>query len=613
MAAQLTHGRTERAGLLLTTKYMARSLGAMFVAGSTLALAWLALAPPGLGRVSWLRAAIGIGFLFAAGLLFGLADRFAPRGFHFLIGVTLILVVVAYLGGGETGGELLLGFLWVTPYAALFFTRRAAVAHTVWAALLLAGALAYQSVPLRRGTAIWLATMGTVSAVSVLVGAVAESMRRRDRELWRQVTHDVLTGLPNRRMFSDKATQAIADRAEGDTVAVLLIDLDRFKVINDTHGHQAGDDLLANLAPRMRALVRAEDWVARFGGDEFAVLVRREGRFDLEALAERIAQAWSLPLDTDSGRVFTSGCIGIAVASRADDTAQRLLRDADSALYRAKALGPGNYQIFDEQMRDGAEHRLRLERDLRDAIARGQLHVAYQPVLDLRTGCLASVEALCRWNHPELGAISPAEFIPLAEDAALIVSIGRWVLEETVRQLAQWRAAYNVPSTFAAAVNVSSAQLRDGFAQSVRKALDEHDVPASQLTVELTESSVIGVREETAQEIQRLRELGVRLLLDDFGTGYSSLSYLQNIPLYGLKIDQSFIARISETSDAPIVEAIIRMAATLGLRTVAEGIETEVQRDRVRALGCDFGQGYLFARPAGPEPIAARFQTSAVV
>jgi diguanylate cyclase (GGDEF)-like protein len=413
-------------------------------------------------------------------------------------------------------------------------------------------------------------------------------------------------------MFAERAAQAIAERAPGETVAVLLIDLDRFKVINDTHGHQAGDDMLAMLAPQLRSQVRADDWVARFGGDEFAILVRREGRFDGAALAARIAHSWVLPLDTTAGPLFTTGCIGIAVAGRADDTPQRLLRDADSALYRAKAMGPGSFQVFDEEMRDGVERRLQLEQDLRAAIAQGELHLVYQPVIDLRTGDVCSVEVLLRWSHPELGAIPPDQFIPLAEETGLIVPIGNWVVEETARQLAAWRSAYAVPADFTAAVNVSSVQLRDGFAAFVASVLVEHDLPESALVVELTESAIIDARSEITREIERLRELGIRLVLDDFGTGYSSLSYLQNIPLDGLKIDRSFIARISETSDAPIVEAIIRMARTLGLHTVAEGVETAVQRQRLTALGCDFGQGYLFARPVPAAEVAAFLQTAHV-
>jgi diguanylate cyclase (GGDEF)-like protein len=468
--------------------------------------------------------------------------------------------------------------------------------------------LRLMSVPLGRAAAIWLMTIGTVVAVGTLVGVVAETMRRRDRELWHQATHDVLTGLPNRRRFAERAADAIASRATGDTVAVLLVDLDRFKVINDTHGHQAGDEMLAQLAPRLRQLVRAQDWVGRFGGDEFAILVRREGRFDAAALAGRIAEAWELPLETGEGLLFTSGCVGMAVASRADDTPQRLLRDADSALYRAKAMGPGSFQVFDEQMRDGAEHRLRLEQDLREAIARDELHVVYQPVVDLRTGSMSSVEVLLRWTHAEFGAVPPDAFIPLAEDSGIIAPIGQWVIEQTASQLTAWRSAGVVPPSFTAAVNVSSVQLRDGFAASVATILASHALPATAIVVELTESALIDARVEITREIQRLRDLGVRMVLDDFGTGYSSLSYLQNIPLDGLKIDQSFIARISETSDAPIVEAIITMARTLGLHTVAEGIETEAQRERLSVLGCDFGQGYLFARPARATEIEAYFE-----
>lgn len=589
---------------------MARALGLLFVAGALVCISWLLL-PHGQTRGDrWVLGAAISAVVVGFGLLAGAADGWPKSRFHFLIGFVQVLITMAFIGKHEPDTLLLFFYLWVTPYTALFFGRRASIAHTIAVSILLAAALRFISAPFGRAAGIWIITIGTVLAVGTLVGSVAGTMRSRDQELWHQATHDLLTGLPNRRTFAERTVDAIATRAPGETVAVLLIDLDRFKVINDTHGHQAGDDLLSQLAPRLRALVREGDWVSRFGGDEFAILVRRAGRFNAQTLADRIAEAWQRPLETSEGPLFTSGCVGIAVASRADDTPQRLLRDADSALYRAKAIGPNNFQVFDEAMRDGAEHRLRLEQGLREAIDGEQFHLVYQPVVELRTGEMSSVEVLLRWTHPELGTIPPDAFIPLAEESGLIAPIGQWVIEQTVLQLAAWRSAFQVPPGFAAAVNVSSTQLRDGFAASVARILRLQDVPAEALVVELTESAVIDVSRETTREIQRLRDLGIRLVLDDFGTGYSSLSYLQNIPLDGLKIDRSFIARISETTDAPIVEAIITLARTLGLGTVAEGIETTAQRDRLRDMGCDRGQGYLFARPACAPEIETHFEAA---
>ncbi|MEP7054659.1 MAG: EAL domain-containing protein [Actinomycetota bacterium] len=586
----------------VSTRQMARALGALFVAGASITLTWVALPHTSRAGDPWTRMAAVVGLVAAAALLAGAADRSPRVFFHVVIGGIQIFATVAFVATSPDM-EFLLFYTWVTPYAALFFGRRAAAAHVAWVGALLAAGLELRSVPAGRAVAIWLLTIGTVTVIATLVGVVARAMRRRDSDLSHLATHDVLTDLPNRRMFAQHAAAAISDRQVGGSVAVLLIDLDRFKVINDTHGHQAGDEMLAQLAPRLRNTVRDEDWVGRFGGDEFAILVRREGRFDATAMAARVAEAWALPLPTSEGLLFTSACVGIAVASRFDDTPQRLLRDADSALYRAKAMGPGSFQVFDEQMRDGAEHRLRLEQDLREAIPRDQLHLIYQPVVDMVTDAVSSVEALLRWTHPELGEVPPNTFIPLAEESALIAPIGAWVIERAAWQLAAWRIADCLPPDFSIAVNVSSMQLRDGFAASVAEVLDRHSLPSTALIVELTESSLIDARDEVTREIQRLRDLGIRLLLDDFGTGYSSLSYLQNIPLDGLKIDQSFIARISDTTDAPIVEAIITMARTLGLHTVAEGVETPAQRDRLRALGCDLAQGYLFARPAPAEEI----------
>jgi diguanylate cyclase (GGDEF)-like protein/PAS domain S-box-containing protein len=424
--------------------------------------------------------------------------------------------------------------------------------------------------------------------------------KRLEAELSHQAFHDGLTGLPNRIYFAGQVTAAIARaRRSGQGMAVVYLDLDEFKIVNDTLGHAVGDRLLIEVADRLRATLRGGDTAARVGGDEFNVL--------LEALSEtwaaddvvrRLLEVLSEPYHLDAHEVRIRASAGIAGLDAADLTAEDLQHHADAALYEAKANGKSRQAWFDPALGERARARLDIEQGLRRALELGELGVAYQPVVDLKTGVIRGVEALARWQHPERGMIPPGDFIPIAERAGLIVELGRFVLEEACRASLRLGAAAGgrpVPIS----VNVSAHQMVDAdFVTDVRTALEGAGLPAEYLTLELTESVLILESERTDQVIAALRDLGVRLAIDDFGTGYSSLSYARRFPVDELKIDRSFIDGLARSrEDAAIVTAAIAFARALHLSVTAEGVETLDQAIRLRALGCDRAQGYLFARP----------------
>jgi diguanylate cyclase (GGDEF)-like protein/PAS domain S-box-containing protein len=438
------------------------------------------------------------------------------------------------------------------------------------------------------------------AAANILSTAIE---RHRDVQRHRHAAlHDSLTGLPNRALAIDRIRHALRRRGpQTGTVAVLALDLDRFKLINDSLGHPVGDELLVALAPRLREAVRAGDTVARFGGDEFVIVCDALARPDeAVAVAERLMRAVSEPVRTASVEHFIGASIGIAVAGGERDTAESLLRDADAAMYRVKDRGGHGYELFDDEMRDQVLYRVRTERGLRRALDRGELRVHYQPVIDVRTGVPVSVEALVRWEHPDRGLVPPGEFIEIAEESGLIAELGGQVLEEAAAQVAEWQRRYGIP--LGLAVNVSGHQLaRVEFAEHVAAIARRSGIAPGTLGLEITETVLIEEAESTKAVLARLRASGVRLILDDFGTGYSALGYLKRFALDGLKIDRSFVEGLgADGSQATIVEAVIRMAQGLRLDVVAEGVETPAQLAELRRLGCGKAQGYLFARPAAP-------------
>jgi diguanylate cyclase (GGDEF)-like protein len=443
-----------------------------------------------------------------------------------------------------------------------------------------------------------------LTAVANLLSAAIE--RHGDEEASRHAAlHDPLTGLPNRTLALDRLARALdRRRRDGTGVAALMLDLDRFKVINDSLGHGAGDEVLLALARRLRGTQRSSDTVARLSGDEFVIISEAPaGLRHVITVAERIAAAVGQPFALESGEHFMSASIGISVATGADDTPESLLRDADAAMYRAKKRGPGRYELFDAAMRDEVVARLRVEADLRRALDHGQLRVHYQPIFDVASGQPTAIEALVRWEHPERGLIAPNDFIPIAEETGLIIDLGRWVLEQACRQGAAWQQRYGRPLNMF--VNASARQIADPqFPAEVADIVNRSGLAPGTLGLEVTESVLIEEAGSAMTVLDQMVHAGVRLVLDDFGTGYSSLSHLKEFPLDGLKIDRSFINGLGQDPvDTAIVKSVIGMSLALGLTIVAEGVETEGQLAHLRRLDCSHAQGYLLSRPRPPAEI----------
>jgi diguanylate cyclase (GGDEF)-like protein/PAS domain S-box-containing protein len=432
-----------------------------------------------------------------------------------------------------------------------------------------------------------------------LAGSQTDVTARRHAEdqLRHDALHDALTGLPNRALFMDRLGQALARmRGKGDAFSVLFIDLDRFKVVNDSLGHLAGDELLIATAKRLLSCVRPEDTVARLGGDEFTVLL--DGDEDPAESAARIQRVLSTPLTLAGQELVSTPSIGIAHGRLHYETAEEILRDADLAMYGAKSRGRAIHAEFDPSMHKSAVALLQLETDLRRAVERNELTLRYQPVVSLQTGAIAGFEALVHWNHPQRGLLRPLEFVPLAEETGLVVQVGEWVLREACRQTRAWQQRWPVKA-LTVGVNLSARQFLSGdVVDTVARALGDSGLPPRSLRLELTESMLMDNATQAAQVLAQLRALGVSLDLDDFGTGYSSLAYLHNFRLDTLKIDRSFVARGTEAGGSwEIVTAIVNLARGLRLTLIAEGVENDQQLEELRRLGCEYGQGYLFGRP----------------
>jgi diguanylate cyclase (GGDEF)-like protein/PAS domain S-box-containing protein len=432
-------------------------------------------------------------------------------------------------------------------------------------------------------------------------------------ELKHQAFHDTLTGLANRALFRDRVEHALTRRPKTDQqLAVLFLDLDDFKLINDTLGHAAGDQLLVAVAERLTGCLRPADTAARLGGDEFAILLEdTEGPTDAAAVAKRILQALQAPFQLDGNEIAIQASIGVALNQGDTRDAEDLLRDADVAMYAAKAAGKGSYELFQPHLHAAVLARIQHKADLQAAIDAQQFSLRYQPIVDLQTGQMIGAEALVRWEHPERGLVSPIEFIPLAEETGLIVPLGQWVLQEACRQARHWQDAQHTSRPLRLSVNLSARQFeRPDLVTDIAHMLQEHRLDPATLVFEITETMLMQDTDATDARLRNLKALGVQLAIDDFGTGYSSLGYLTRFPIDILKVDKSFVNGIGgNPEDAAVAHAILKLAQTLGLQTVAEGIERPDQWDILRALGCHYGQGYLFAKPLPANAILDRLRT----
>jgi diguanylate cyclase (GGDEF)-like protein len=429
-------------------------------------------------------------------------------------------------------------------------------------------------------------------------------VRQKSRELSHQALHDALTGLPNRALVLDRAEQMLARTARqaGLVTGALFLDLDGFKHVNDNLGHAIGDELLQVVADRLSAAVRDQDTVGRLGGDEFAVLVESSAHESTaDVLADRLVEALREPVVVEGGRtIAVTVSIGVAVGQYA--TPDAMLRDADLALYAAKAAGRDRYSLFDASMQTDVEGRVALEVDMTSALSEDQFFLLYQPIFSVESGRVQAAEALLRWRHPVRGIVSPDDFIPLAEESGLIVPIGRWVLEQACLQASAWHAAGR---EIAVSVNVSAHQLgREDFAEDVRRSLARSGLDPASLMLEVTETTLIRDVAAACEHLEEIKALGVSVAIDDFGTGYASLSQLQRLPADILKVDRSFIAALEEGPQShDLLQAILGVGRSLSLRVIAEGIETEEQLETVRAMGCEMVQGFLLGRPAPAEAL----------
>ncbi len=434
---------------------------------------------------------------------------------------------------------------------------------------------------------------------------INELKSARERE-WRLANLDPLTELPNRRLFEERLNQGIHEaKRNGEHLAVLFVDLDRFKWVNDSLGHEIGDQMLRSVADQLRHCVRGEDSVARLGGDEFIVLLRSlQQPQDAGVVAKKIIAQLSQPMSLNGHAVAIGASVGIALYPADSTSKSQLIRFADLAMYRAKSTGKGNLCFYSADLERLALDRLKLESALRAAIIQGELALYYQPIVDLSNGRVKGQEALIRWQSPQQGLLPPAQFIPFSEQSDLIFSLDNWVLQQACLMAQNWQALVTGPQRIAVNVNLSARHFRhpQRIVERVRDSLEKAKLPASLLEIEVTETAFMQASQETIETLEALRDLGVKIAIDDFGVGYSSLNYLKTLPLDVLKVDRSFLIDVpANPRNTALAAAIIQLGMTLGLEVVAEGVENRQQLDWLQRLGCGYAQGYLFARPA-PEP-----------
>lgn len=433
--------------------------------------------------------------------------------------------------------------------------------------------------------------------------------KRAEAQLAYDALHDALTGLPNRVLFMNRLRQCLelAKRQKDQRFSVLFLDLDHFKLVNDSLGHACGDQLLIEIAQRLRMCMRSGDTVARLSGDEFVVLLKDTAEpAQAASTANRLEEYLKQPFNLNGRQFFATASIGIVAAAHGYARAEDILRDADIAMYEAKTQGKAGYQVFNIGMREQAQKQLALGNDLHWAMERNELELDYQPIFSLQSNAITGFEALLRWRHPQLGLIAPADFIPIAEETGLIVPIGQWVLYEACRQLREWQGRFPQHPPLTMSVNVSAAQFAaPAFVEQLAELLQKVALDPATLRLELAESVWFKDAAEACAVFQKLSTMGVQLHMDDFGAGYSSLANLKQFPIRMLKIDRAFLDKMSDKNNKALIQAVIAMAHNLGMEAVAEGVETEEQLNNLRQLGCDYGQGYFLSRPTGRTGIEA--------
>jgi diguanylate cyclase (GGDEF)-like protein len=451
-----------------------------------------------------------------------------------------------------------------------------------------------------------LAEFGNMAGTEMQLRQMLSDREIHEQRLRHQSVHDPLTGLPNRALFMKRLADAThrARRGQDGLFAVLFLDVDGFKLVNDSMGHHVGDEMLVTIARRLEGCIRGGDIVARLGGDEFAILLERivDVR-DAAMVAERVQSALQAPLSISGYDHVTSASIGVALSTGANEQPEYVLRSADIAMYRAKNGGRGRYEMFDRAMHAEALTRLQIETDLRHAFERNEFFLHYQPIVSLKTGRVVGAEALVRWRHFERGVVSPATFVPVAEDTGLVVPLGRWVLREACQQARIWQREAVDGQPFGISVNLSVREFgQPDLVRAVALILEETGLPPQALRIEITESAIIGQKHPAIETVEQLRALGVAIHLDDFGTGYSALSYLHRLPLDAVKVDRAFTSSIDlEERPLHVVRAIISLAHAIGLEVVAEGVANQRQLELLREMGCDLAQGFIFARPSSVE------------
>ena len=586
---------------------IARALSMLFLSGATLSLVWLLLpharASHDGGVIAMTLGAYATGLVLFVGF-----DRLPMVVLKLAVTAATVVITGAMFANHENGSTYVLYYFWATVYAFSFFSARQAALQTSLVGVAFALVLYVQQDIWQEEVARWLLTMSTTLAAGLLVRYLAGALRYRS-------LHDPLTCQPNRRFYLarlDDELERCAQDPRARPVAVVFLDLDGFKYVNDSLGHHVGDGLLMAVAERLGEAVRPGDLTARFGGDEFAVLCPDiESRGHAVAIGERVIKALEAPLIVGGHELRISASVGVAISEPGADNGETLLRDADSAMYAAKHRGRACCELFGDALRGRISERLGIEKDLRSALERDELEVYYQPIVALAAEHVVGVEALLRWRHPQRGLVQPGDFIAIAEETGLIVGFGAFVLDEAVRQLAEWDAGGGALAGIGMSVNLSARQMvHADLLALVDRVVGRHRIAASRLTLELTESMLMDEGMGPALTMGALRARGVRIALDDFGTGYSSLSYLQRFPLTELKLDRAFVRGLGTGGrEDAITGAVLGMARALQITVVAEGIENHAQLDVLRGLGCEQGQGFLFARPALPGDVLAELES----